>query len=193
MIASERAMYVLEIAYKLLKQTWPFVKDKKGYTFPDAWLFKDLMERDADTLTPKHIEWIRRALLKYQNQIEKLGFEFNRLNENPVAPTAAYWKKDMVNAKILRIKFTITTKTRVVVIYRIFSQRKREKAYAELTIEQGIDLLQEMNPKGHFDLKGCDFASWTWSGTPDFLNKVCAKLGFPTVKNGEIEKRSVEK
>lgn len=187
MIVSERADYVLQVAYRLFKDTFPYKKDFKGYTFPDAWLFRDLMNRDANTLTQKHIEWIRRALLKYQSQIEELGFDFYRINENQIAPTAAYWKTDMVNAKLISLKFTVKDKTQVTAIYRIYSQHKREKAYAELSREQGIELLKTSNPKGFFDLEGCE-ASWTWNWIDNsaFLNHVCEQLGFPIIQDGNL-------
>jgi hypothetical protein len=181
-LVSQRENYVLQVACKLFKETYPYAKDKKGYSFPDAWLFKDLMERDASTLTQKNVEWVRRALLKYQEQIEKLGFDYWKIESDRISPIAAYWKKDMINATYLRVKVTSNDCfVRFEVIYRLFNQRQREKAFAEFPKKEGIAILKELVPQVcDYSFEGYD-ATLSLTGTESFFQKLCEKLGLPTL------------
>jgi hypothetical protein len=154
-----------------------------GYTFPDAWLFRDLLSRKD--LTPENIEWIRRQLLKYEEQIRKLGFDYDFLNKIRISDRAIFWRKIRANANLVKITITIKKETHVVAVYRLSAQRKKEKVYANLSREQGIALLKKLPGLRDF-----------WSGLPDDTSPitemkieldstslvfVARELGFPEV------------
>ena len=138
--------YILDIAFTLLQKTFPYIKDKKGYTFPDAWLFKDLLEREY--LTDENIEWIRRSLLKYEKQIKALGYDYNLLEKIRISDKAIYYKRISPEVKLISVTVIAENEqVKVYAKYRTYEQRKRELIYATFNREHFIKLLQDSGHK----------------------------------------------
>ena len=76
--------YILAVAYKLLKITVPFVKDWKGYNLVDGLKVLSIFEKLSceEKITEKDIEYIRKKLLKYEEQIKGLGLDFERIKRD---------------------------------------------------------------------------------------------------------------
>lgn len=151
----EDKLYVLYVVRKLLQITYPFAKDKVGYTFPDAWLYRDMLLRDVlypdkfphgMKFTNHNVEWLRRNLLKYEKQIKKLGLDYGRLNCIRISTRAIYWKRLQRDSTFsVTIEVSNSRKqVKITVAYRLYKQRKREKTFAVLELEDGISLLRKV-------------------------------------------------
>lgn len=138
--------YILDVAFTMLQKTFPYIKDKEGYTFPDAWLFKDLLEREY--LTDENIEWIRRSLLKYEKQIKALGYDYNLVEKIRISDKAIYYKRISPEVKLISVTVIAENEqVKVYAKYRIYKQRKRELVYATFNREHFIKLLQDSGYK----------------------------------------------
>lgn len=79
---SEDEAYILAVAYKLLKITVPFQKDWRGYNLVDGFRILNIFEKLSEgKITKKDIEYIRKKLLKYEEQIKGLGLDFERIKK----------------------------------------------------------------------------------------------------------------
>jgi len=77
---SERESYILYVAWRLLKITYPWLKDWKGYNFVHAFAILDRLRKPK--ITKGDVEWIRQRLVKYyRDQIIELGLDLKRLKE----------------------------------------------------------------------------------------------------------------
>ncbi len=166
-------LFVLGTAWKMLQRTYPWAKDEKGYTFPDAWLFRDIILRTEELrLKDENMEWMRRHLLKYERQIRGFGLDFDKLNRIRMAEKAIYWKTVGVDSKLISVTVDVKKNARIIAKYRNYKTRQRELLRADLTRGEAIDLLKRLdNPWGtayllekdgsstvHIVYKPCPFA-----------------------------------
>ena len=139
----EEKAYILYVAYRLYQRTYPFAKDRVGYTWFDAWLFKDMFEKE-ERFSDENLEWIRRQLLKYEKQIKDLGLDYKKL-EVKISKKAIYSKRILENSRFVSLTVNISKETRITSKYRLFDQRYRHKDYIILSREEGITILRKLN------------------------------------------------
>jgi len=78
---SEREVYVLYVAWRLLKITSPWLIDWQGYNITHAFAFLDRFRRP--NLTKEDVEWMRHRLLKYyRDQISEMGLDLQKLENH---------------------------------------------------------------------------------------------------------------
>jgi len=75
----EDAVYVLECAYKLFKETRPGLRDYVGFNRVHTFALFNKLKKER--LTLDDINWINKILLKYEDQLRELGMDFKRLEE----------------------------------------------------------------------------------------------------------------
>jgi hypothetical protein len=134
--------YVIAVARKMLSLTNPWARDKMGYTMPDAWLFRDLLSREE--LTPENVEWMRRALLKYEKQIRRLGLDFDRLDKIRVARKAMFWRFEGLEG-VKATSFLVWFKGDeggIKVTLRDYSHRRRDVLMCAMTRAEVIDFVR---------------------------------------------------
>ena len=80
---SEDEVYILTVAYKLLKITKPFVRDWKGYNLFDGFKILDIFNKFSNNcnICKDDIVKIGQKLLKYEEQIKGLGLDFDRIKK----------------------------------------------------------------------------------------------------------------
>ena len=161
--------YVIFVARKLLSLTYPWARDGVGFTIPDAWLFRDLLSREK--LAPENIEWMRRALLKYERQIRQLGLDFDRLEKVRIAQRAIFWRAEGLEGK-KATSFLIWLrgdKGGIRVTLRDYSRRRRDVLMYAMTRAEVVDFV-----KKHFgvDLSNVENFSITVKRPDEFFRRV---------------------
>jgi len=79
---SKRESYVLYVAWKLLRITYPWRRDWKGYNFFHAFAILDRLRKSRRHFSKEDVEWIRQRLVKYyRDQISELGLDLQRLEK----------------------------------------------------------------------------------------------------------------
>jgi len=76
---NENDIYVLTVAYELLKVTKFNARDWKGYNIVDAFKIYDLLYTSIKKMGKKEIGDICKRLLKYKEQIKGMGYDFERI------------------------------------------------------------------------------------------------------------------
>ena len=82
------------------------LRDKKGYDRFDAFtmrlfLYKDLFGREE--ITPQEVEFIRRKLLRYREQLKKLGYQHFNVLEKPFDEVSFFAIGENWDGKIRRV------------------------------------------------------------------------------------------
>jgi len=166
--------FVLSVSWELLKRTWPWVKDARGYNKFDAWLVRAVWEKvlqKAESLTEmdiqkldvaevrkslcaalssENLEWLRRDLLKYEKQIRALGFDYDRLNTIRLSENAVFSNVPLTDVKLATVTITISKQTSVIVKYRVFNKREQKKIIATFAREKGLEAVDSLKLPIHF-------------------------------------------
>lgn len=141
-------VFVLGVCRALLEMTKPLAIDAVGFTLPDAWLFRDIYLRGYEIdLKPENVEWVRRHLLKYEDQIRKIGLDFDRLNKIRIAEKAIYWKTVSQDSKLVNVTIDVKKNAYIIAKYRNYRTRQREFLRADLTRTEAIALFRKYEPK----------------------------------------------
>jgi len=146
---SHDELYILQIAVALFKISNPYVKDYRGYNRIDCWLFRHmLVEKHVDDFSIHNLEWMRRKLLHYKNQIERLGFSFEIIR-TPISDKAVYGWQGLSDSKFLGMDLLIDKETRFVFKWRDFRDNHVERVKVIMDRAEGLKWLAE---QGNFKL-----------------------------------------
>lgn len=139
-------LYILRVAVALFKITDPFKKDDRGFNRIDAWLFKYMLTKGVDDFTIHNLEWMRRKLLSYRRQIEKLGFSYELVCTR-VSDKAIFGWKVLEDSKFLGMDLKIDKDTRFTFKWRVFKDNRMETVQVVMDRAEGVKLLIE---QGYF-------------------------------------------